>query len=100
MPTVSVRLPDDDVEALETAAELLGDDKSTVIRKALRRGLADLRTRHAVARYQTGEVSAIQAARLADVSVAAWLAVAREQNLTDQLSPADLREDAAVARRL
>lgn len=100
MPTVSVRLPDDDAESLDAAAELLDADKSTVMRQALRLGLADLRTRHAVARYQTGEVSAHRAARLAGVPVAEWLDVAREHTLTTQLSPHDLREDAGVAREL
>lgn len=100
MPTVSVRLSDDDAAALDEAAALLEEDKSSVMRAALRDGVTRLRTRHAVGRYQAGEVSAVQAARLAGVSPAEWLAVARERNLTTQLTPADLRSDAAGARTL
>lgn len=100
MPSISARIPDDDEEALEEAAALLDEDKSTVIRKALREGLSDLRIRVAVERYQTGEISTNQAARVAGVSVAEWLEIARERNLTSQLSPDDLAADADRARDL
>lgn len=100
MPSISARIPDDDEEALEEVAELLGEDKSSVIRKALREGLSDLRVRLAIERYQSGDVSTNQAARIAGVSVADWMEIAREHNLTTQLSPDDLDADAETARRL
>ena len=100
MPSISARIPDDDEEALEAVAELLDEDKSTVIRKALREGLSDLRVRVAVERYQSGEVSTNQAARIAGVSIAEWLEIARERNLTSQLSPDDLAADVEAAREL
>lgn len=100
MPSISARIPDDDEAALEEVAELLGEDKSTVIRKALREGLSDLRIRVAIERYQSSEISSNQAARLAGVSIAEWLEIAREHNLTTQLTPEDLAADADVAREL
>ncbi|WP_290812750.1 UPF0175 family protein [Halovivax sp.] len=100
MPSISARIPDDDEEALEEVAALLDEDKSSVIRKALREGLSDLRIRVAVERYQTGEISTNEAARVAGVSVAEWLEIARERNLTSQLSPDDLAADADRAREL
>lgn len=100
MPSISARIPDDDEEALEEVAALLDEDKSTVIRKALREGLADLRIRFAIERYQSGEISTNQAARVAGVSVAEWLEIARAHNLTSQLTPEDLVEDADAARGL
>ena len=100
MPSISARIPEEDEEVLDEVAELLGEDKSTTIRRALREGLAELRVRDAVGRYQSGEVSVNQAARIAGVSVAEWLEIAREHNLTTQLSPADLAEDAEAAREL
>lgn len=100
MPSISARIPDEDEEILEEVATLLDEDKSTVIRKALREGLADLRIRLAVERYQTGDISMNQAARLAGVSIADWLEIARDRNLTTQLSPDDLATDADSAREL
>lgn len=100
MPSISARIPDDDESQLEDVAALLDEDKSTIIRKALREGLAELRTRRAIERYQSGEVSTNQAARIAGVSIAEWLEIARDRNLTTQLSPEDLDADARVARDL
>lgn len=100
MGSISARIPEEDEADLEAVAELLGEDKSSVIRKALREGLDDIRIRMAAEQYQSGEVSVNQAARLAGVSVAEWLEIARERNLTTQLIPDDLAEDAAAAREL
>jgi predicted HTH domain antitoxin len=100
MPSISARIPDDEREALDEVAELLGEDRSTTIRKALRAGLHDLRVRVAAERYQSGEVSVNQAARLAGVSLGEWLEIARERNLTSQLTPEDLESDVDAARDL
>lgn len=100
MPSISARISEADEAELEAVAELLGEDKSSVIRKALTEGLTDLRVRVAVERYQTGELSTNQAARVAGVSLAEWLEIARDRNLTSQLSPTDLDEDVAAAREL
>ncbi|MFB6074605.1 MAG: UPF0175 family protein [Haloarculaceae archaeon] len=100
MPTISARMPGEEKDELDAVAELLSEDRSTTIRKALREGLATLRVRVAVERYQTGEISAVEAASVADVSVAEWLELAREHNLTTQLEPGDLEMDADAAGEL
>ena len=100
MPSISARISDDDEAELAAVIELLDEDKSTVIRKALAEGLETLRRRVAIERYQSGEVSVNQAARIAGVSLAEWLEIARDHNLTTQLSPDDLEADAAAAREL
>lgn len=100
MPSISARLPDDEKEAIEEVAAILEEDNSTTIRKALREGLHELRVRVAVERYQSGEASLNEAARIADVSLAEWLEIARERNLTSQLSPEDLEADVDAAREL
>ena len=100
MPSISARIPDDEEEELAEVIEILGEDKSTVIRKALSEGLCTLRERIAIQQYQAGEISVNQAARLAGVSIAEWLDIAREHNLTTQLKPEDLDSDAEAAREL
>lgn len=100
MPTISARIPEEDRAELDAVAELLAEDRSTTIRKALREGLETLRTRHAIERYQSGDVAVNQAARLAGLSVAEWLEVAHEHNLTTQLTADDLRGDVENARGL
>ena len=100
MPTISARIPEEDEETLEEVAALVDEDKSSVIRKALREGLTELRIRRAIEQYQSGEVSTNQAARVAGVSIADWLEIARERNLTTQLSPEDLDAEVETAREI
>lgn len=100
MPSISARIPDEDEDAIEAVAELLGEDKSSVIRKALREGLHDLRVQVAIQRYQSGDVSVNQAARMAGVSLAEWLEIARERNLTSQLTLDDIESDVEAAREI
>jgi predicted HTH domain antitoxin len=100
MASISARVSEEDEAALEAVAELLGEDKSTVIRRALREGISELRVQRAVERYQSGDISVNQAARLAGVSLAEWLVIARERNLTTQLSAEDLQADAETASEL
>lgn len=100
MPSVSARLPGEEKDELDAVATLLDEDRSTTIRKALREGLHELRVRRAVARYQSGDVSAAEAARIADVTVAEWIEIAAERNLTLQLTAADLSGDAYSAQEL
>ena len=97
MTSISARISDDEEEALAEVAELLGEDKSATIRKALAEGLADIRVRIAVERYQSGDVSVNEAARIADVSLGEWLEIARERNITTQLTPEDVEVDADAA---
>ncbi|WP_436903430.1 UPF0175 family protein [Halovenus halobia] len=97
MPTVSVRIPDDEKAELDTVAELLEQDRSTTMRQALREGVKTLRTRHAVERYQSGDVSLNEAAGLAGLSIAEWLELAQDRGLTTQLDETDLSFDAERA---
>jgi predicted HTH domain antitoxin len=100
MPTVSVRLDDEDKTELDDVAALLEQDRSTTMRQALRAGLETIRTRHAVERYQSDDVSVNEAARLAGVSIAEWLEIAHEWGLTTQLDETALSLDAERAQEL
>jgi len=97
MTSISARIPDEDEEEIQEVAALLNEDKSSTIRKALREGLEEIRVRVAVEKYQSGEVSVNEAARIAGMSIAEWLEIAREHNLTSQLEPEDLESDADAA---
>lgn len=100
MPSVSARLPTEEKAELDAVAEMLDEDRSTTIRKALREGLETLRVREATARYQAGDASVAEAARTADVSVAEWIEIASERNLTLQVSADELADDARTAQEL
>ncbi|PSQ10644.1 hypothetical protein BRC93_08785 [Halobacteriales archaeon QS_5_70_15] len=74
-----------------------GEDKSSVIRKALSEGLREMRVRQAVEQYRTADVSVKRAARIAGVSLGEWLGIARERNLTTRLTPGDPERAAETA---
>jgi predicted HTH domain antitoxin len=97
MISISARIPEEKDEELREVAEMLGEDRSSTVRKALSEGLKEIRLRVAVERYQSGDVSVNEAARIAGLSVAEWLEVARERNLTTQLKPDDIERDADAA---
>lgn len=99
MPRISARIPDETHDELDEVSGLLGLDRGEVIRKALAEGLHDQRVR-AAERYQSSDGSVNQAARIAGVSHAEWLEIARERNLTSQLTPNDLETDAEATREL
>ena len=100
MPTVSVRIDEADKDELDDVADLLEQDRSTTMRQALREGVEAIRIRNAVERYQTGDVSINEAARIAGVSIAAWLEIANERGLTTQLEDSDLTFDVERAKEL
>ncbi|MCU4800987.1 UPF0175 family protein [Halobacteria archaeon HArc-gm2] len=100
MPTISARLPREEKADLDEVAELLAEDRSTTIRKALREGLETMRFRVAAERYQSNDVSIAEAARIADCSVAEWLAYAHDTHLTSHLSPEDVERDVEEATEL
>jgi predicted HTH domain antitoxin len=100
MPSVSARLPKEEKAELDSVAELLEEDRSTTIRKALREGLHELRVRRAVEAYQSGEESLLEASRIAGVPLGEWLEIAHERKLTTQLSREDLEDDARTALEL
>jgi predicted HTH domain antitoxin len=100
MPTVSVRIDEEEKAVLDNVAELLEQDRSTTMRQAMREGVETLRTRHAVERYQSGDVSVNEAAQLAGLSIAEWLELAHDRGLTTQLTENDLSFDAERAGEL
>ena len=100
MPLITLHISEDDIDEIEAVADLLDTDQHTVIRTALREGLAEMRLDHATEQYQAGDVSVNQAARLAGLSLADWLVAATERGLSTQLTPADIDADSNAAKRL
>ncbi|PSG97204.1 hypothetical protein BRD56_05960 [Thermoplasmatales archaeon SW_10_69_26] len=73
MPTTTVRLPEGLLEALDEMADDEHVDRSTVIRRALERGIEDLSLDQAVERYQRGGTTAWQAASSAGIDLVTFL---------------------------
>jgi hypothetical protein len=80
----------------EGRADVAGDAAADLERVVIVEGGG----REAVARYQAGDASVGEAARLADVTVSEWIEIADERNLTLQVSADDLADDARTAQEL
>jgi predicted HTH domain antitoxin len=97
MPTISARVPEEEKASIDEVAELLAEDRSSTIRKAIQEGLETIRFRIAAERFQSGDISIAEAAQIADCSVAEWLAEAHDANLTAHLTPEDVERDVEAA---
>lgn len=73
MPSTSVRLPDDLLDALDRMAEREQVDRSTMIRRSIEEGLEEIAIREAIRRYDEGGITAWSAARDAGIPLLAFV---------------------------
>ena len=93
--TLSVRLDVDEVQQLDEAAEQDGLDRSSILKRLVRRGYADYRFEAACTAYRRQEVSLSRAAELAGLSVYDFLARLPATGTQLNLTPDDLRQELA-----
>lgn len=91
--TVSLRLPESEVSQLESTAQALGVDRSTLLRWAVRRGTSALLFERACDAYRRGEVTLSRAAEIAGLSLRDLILRLRDQDLVLNYDPEDLAAD-------
>jgi len=91
--TVSMRLPQSEIQRLATAAALGGLDRSAFLKHALRRGARDLMLEQAVEAYRRGAATLSRAAEMAGLSLRDFMARMRSANLELTYSLDDLAKD-------
>lgn len=91
--SISLRLPRDTVEKLDTLAMKENKDRSTLIRELLDSGIREKDISHAVERYRSGEISGWKAAQSGGVSLWRFYEVLRERGVLVQYSVVDLEKD-------
>lgn len=69
MPVTSIRLDDDDLKFINEMAKRQASDRTQLIKKAITLGIKDMMLEEALGRYQRGEASAWECARMADVTL-------------------------------
>lgn len=79
--TVGVRLPDNTIKTIEKLSKEEGADKSTVLRKAIEKGLKDWMLEKALALYRDGKVSLWKASEIAGISLRKMIDVLEEKNI-------------------
>ncbi len=93
--TISLRLSSDEVALLDQAAKHDGLDRSSLLKRFLRRGHADYRYETACTAYRRGEVTLSRAAEIAGMSVYDLLIRFPESGLQLNLTADDLRRELA-----
>lgn len=93
MKTVTTRIPEDDEAALADLEEELSADRSEVLRRLIRQGLADWRREKALEELREHNVTLRKAASIADVSYVEMLSLAAEEGIDVGYTSEDLTRD-------
>ncbi|SDF96177.1 UPF0175 family protein [Halorientalis regularis] len=93
MKTVTTRIPEDDEEVLAELEAELTADRSEVLRRLIRRGLADWRKEKALEQLREHEITIRRAADVADVSYVEMLSLAAEEGIDIGYTTEDLERD-------
>lgn len=93
MKTVTTRIPEDDEEALAELEKEMSADRSEVLRRLIRQGLADWRKEKALEGLRDHEITLRKAAELADVTYVEMLALAADEGIDIGYATEDLERD-------
>ncbi len=93
--TLSLRLNADEVKLVDQVAASDGLDRSTFLKRILRRGYAEYRHETACAAYRRGEVTLSRAAEMAGLGLYDLLARFPDDGLQLNLTAEDLRRELA-----
>lgn len=94
--TITTRVSDDTKRELEKITERENLDRSTVVRKLLRRAIKDYKLDEALEKYQNREVSLEKAAEEAGVGLRKLLSEARKRDVHFDYTKESLGEDLRV----
>jgi len=93
MKTVTTRIPEDDEAALAELEAEMSADRSEVLRRLIRQGLADWRRERALDELRDHNVTLRTAAELADVSYVEMLSLAADEGIDVGYTTDDLERD-------
>lgn len=93
MKAVTTRIPESDEEILSELEDELSADRSEVLRRLIRQGLADWRKERALEQLREHSITLRKAAELADVSYVEMLTFASEEGIDVGYTTKDLEDD-------
>lgn len=93
MKTVTIRLPEADASALTELEAELSADRSEVLRRLIRRGLADWKKERALEQLRDHTITLRKAAELADVSYVEMRSLTAQEAIDIGYTAEDLDRD-------
>jgi predicted HTH domain antitoxin len=93
MKTVTTRIPEEEAETLAELESTLGADRSEVLRRLIRDGLADWKREQALEKLRDNAVTVRKAADIAGVSYVEMVALAAEEGIDVGYTTEELDRD-------
>lgn len=92
-----MRIPKEFYETVNRLSELGKQEKSFIVREALKEGLEKLRMEKAVSLYKERKLSLSEAAKLADISVGEMMEILTEAGVKSEISMEDFEKYGKVS---
>ncbi|MBI4017305.1 MAG: UPF0175 family protein [Candidatus Aenigmarchaeota archaeon] len=93
--TVAARLPEELVFQIESTADEMQEEKSSIIRQALERGLKQLALERALELYRSGKITFWKAASLAKLTLWEFLEEVKQRKISLPYTLEEARKDIA-----
>ncbi|MDB4459236.1 UPF0175 family protein [bacterium] len=95
MPTaiISTRLNEEEIATLDSLSELVGFDRSAVLKSIFRKGITEWRMEIAVEKYRSEQATLSRAAEIAGISQWDFIACMGKAGLELHYDPDDLEND-------
>lgn len=93
MQPVTTRIPEDDEELLSELENEMSADRAEVLRRLIRKGLAEWRKERAIEQLRDHQVTLRKAAEVAGVSYVEMLSIASDAGLDIGYTTEDLERD-------
>ncbi|MEE8168548.1 MAG: UPF0175 family protein [Candidatus Hydrothermarchaeales archaeon] len=99
MKTVAVRIPKDIEKEFEVVVKTEGLDKSTALRKLLKKGIGEWKKEYALELLQQGKTTLWKAAKIADLTIWEMLDLLEEKGIILPIRAEDVLEDIKAGMR-
>ena len=93
---VSMRVPEEFYETVKKLSQLEKQEKSFIVREALKEGLEKLRKEKAISLYKERKLSLSEAAKLADVGAGEMMELLIKAGVKSEISVEDFEESSKV----
>ncbi len=97
MALISTRIPDELEKELEWYANKENIGKTIALRKALNKGLKEIKLEHALEQYKKGKITLMKAAEMSDMPLWEILDIVRDRRIPLYYTLKDAEEDIKAA---
>ncbi len=97
---LSLRLPKEIFKSADELSRLDHSDRSSILRKAIEKGLSDLKVETAINEYRQQKLTLSEAAKLAGLAVGEFMDLAVEHGIRSRWTLKDIESEKKIAKGL